>query len=176
MRYEASKANYNQDVVIITSSWRSQIESLSNEKKTVLKRSLALEEFKEEMTQKNYEDFRTKFENERKSLTNREQQLLETLDRRLKEVETQLKEISEFIVNLKISWHMGDIDEDIYQHSNTSLQVISDRLHLEEDDLRFALNELSDKSSLSPPTHSQSLPISKPKQQVDVPIKLHLIE
>ena len=175
MRFEASKASYDQDVVVINNSWKSQVERLTNEITTIMKRISALDEFKEEISEKIHEDLQNKFENEKKVLLNRERNLSEKLKERLKEIEIQLNEILEFVVNVKISYRLGDINEEIYQCSNVPLQVIIDRLRFEVNDVKFALDKLSDKTSTLPPEPFKTLLPPITSQQLDGPIKLQII-
>jgi len=97
--------------------------------------------------------------------------LKDSLKERLSAIHAQLKEVYEFITYVKISYHIGDIDEETYQRSYIPFQLMIDKLLSEEDDIKFALNIVATNISTLPPEPLILLPSSEPQP---MPIKLRI--
>ena len=95
------------------------------------------------------------------------------IDRCNKLGQAQLNEIYEFITHTKINLHLGHIDQDTYQGSYLSAQLMIERLISEREDIEYALNTVATNLSVMPPEPLKSLP---PSQPVLVPIKLQIRE
>ena len=133
----------------------------------------ALNELKNdvEVSKNIYDTLQSGFEAEKKTILDRRRNLKDRLKERLSAIHAQLKEVYEFIAYVKISYHIGDIDEETYQHSYISFQLMIDKLLSEEDDIKFALNIVTTNISMLPPEPLISLPSSEPQL---MPIKLRI--
>ena len=175
---EGAKAHQDQNAVIINSSWRTKAEVLTSEIATITRRISALSELDKdvEISEKVHADLQNRFENEKKTLLEQRRSLSEQLKERIEAIDSQLKQIQEFIANLKISYKLREIDEETYQRSYTSLQLMANRRHKEESDVKFALDKLTANLLASPPEPLKQLPPSRAPQLANEPIKLRITE
>lgn len=173
MKCDTTEVILDQDLVKINSSWRLKAESLASEVTLTIKKISALNELKNdvEVSKHIYDTLQSGFEAEKKIILDRRRNLKDRLKERLSAIHAQLKEVYEFIAYVKISYHIGDIDEETYQRSYISFQLMIDKLLSEEDDIKFALNIVTTNISMLPPEPLISLPSSEPKL---MPIKLRI--
>lgn len=173
MKCDTTEVILDQDLVKINSSWRLKAESLASEVTLTIKKISALNELKNdvEVSKNIYDTLQSGFEAEKKTILDRRRNLKDRLKERLSAIHAQLKEVYEFIAYVKISYHIGDIDEETYQRSYISFQLMIDKLLSEEDDIKFALNIVTTNISMLPPEPLISLPSSEPKL---MPIKLRI--
>ncbi len=179
-RLEASKTHQDENGVMIDSSWRAKAEVLTGEIATITRRIFALSELDKdvEISEKVYADLQGRFENEKKVLLEQRRSLSEQLKGRVEKIDSQLSQVYEFVANLKISYKLREIDEEAYQRSYAPFQLMTDRLHREEEDIKFALDRLAANLSTLPPEPLKQLPPSKPPQPATAnePIKLRITE
>ncbi len=173
MKCDTTEVILDQDLVKINSSWRLKAESLASEVTLTIKKISALNELKNdvEVSKNVYNTLQSGFEAEKKALLGRRRGLKDRLKERLSAIHAQLKEVYEFITYVKISYHIGDIDEETYQRSYIPFQLMIDKLLSEEDDIKFALNIVTANISMLPPEPLISLPSSEPQL---MPIKLRI--
>ncbi len=173
MKCDTTEVILDQDLVKINSSWRLKAESLASEVTLTIKKISALHELKNdvEVSKHIYDTLQSGFEAEKKTILDRRRNLKDRLKERLSAIHAQLKEVYEFIAYVKISYHIGDIDEETYQRSYISFQLMIDKLLSEEDDIKFALNIVATNISMLPPEPLISLPSSEPQL---MPIKLRI--
>ena len=173
MKCDTTEVILDQDLVTINSSWRLKAESLASEVALTIKKISALNELKNdvEVSKNIYNTLQSGFEAEKKAILDRRRNLKDRLKERLSAIHAQLKEVYEFIAYIKISYHIGDIDEETYQRSYMPFQLMIDRLLSEEDDIKFALNIVATNISTLPPEPLISLPSSEPQI---MPIKLRI--
>jgi hypothetical protein len=173
MKCDTTEVILDQDLVKINSSWRLKAESLASEVTLTIKKISALNELKNdvEVSKHIYDTLQSGFEAEKKTILDRRRNLKDRLKERLSAIHAQLKEVYEFIAYVKISYHIGDIDEETYQRSYISFQLMIDKLLSEEDDIKFALNIVTTNISMLPPEPLISLPSSEPQL---MPIKLRI--
>jgi hypothetical protein len=173
MKCDTTEVILDQDLVKINSSWRLKAESLASEVTLTIKKISALNELKNdvEVSKNIYDTLQSGFEAEKKTILDRRRNLKDRLKERLSAIHAQLKEVYEFIAYVKISYHIGDIDEETYQRSYIPFQLMIDKLLSEEDDIKFALNIVTTNISTLPPEPLISLPSSEPQL---MPIKLRI--
>ncbi len=173
MKCDTTEVILDQDLVKINSSWRLKAESLASEVTLTIKKISALNELKNdvEVSKNIYDTLQSGFEAEKKTILDRRRNLKDRLKERLSAIHAQLKEVYEFIAYVKISYHIGDIDEETYQRSYIPFQLMIDKLLSEEDDIKFALNIVTTNISMLPPEPLISLPSSEPQL---MPIKLRI--
>ncbi|MCW3986743.1 MAG: CdvA-like protein [Candidatus Bathyarchaeota archaeon] len=173
MKCDTTEVILDQDLVKINSSWRLKAESLASEVTLTIKKISALHELKNdvEVSKHIYDALQSGFEAEKKTILDRRRNLKDRLKERLSAIHAQLKEVYEFIAYVKISYHIGDIDEETYQRSYIPFQLMIDKLLSEEDDIKFALNIVTTNISMLPPEPLISLPSSEPQL---MPIKLRI--
>lgn len=173
MKCDTTEVILDQDLVKINSSWRLKAESLASEVTLTIKKISALNELKNdvEVSKNIYDTLQSGFEAEKKTILDRRRNLKDRLKERLSAIHAQLKEVYEFIAYVKISYHIGDIDEETYQRSYIPFQLMIDKLLSEEDDIKFALNIVTANISMLPPEPLISLPSSEPQL---MPIKLRI--
>jgi len=173
MKCDTTEVILDQDLVKINSSWRLKAESLASEVTLTIKKISALNELKNdvEVSKHIYDTLQSGFEAEKKTILDRRRNLKDRLKERLSAIHAQLKEVYEFIAYVKISYHIGDIDEETYQRSYIPFQLMIDKLLSEEDDIKFALNIVTTNISMLPPEPLISLPSSEPQL---MPIKLRI--
>ena len=173
MKCDTTEVILDQDLVKINSSWRLKAESLASEVTLTIKKISALNELKNdvEVSKNIYDTLQSGFEAEKKTILDRRRNLKDRLKERMSAIHAQLKEVYEFIAYVKISYHIGDIDEETYQRSYIPFQLMIDKLLSEEDDIKFALNIVTANISMLPPEPLISLPSSEPQL---MPIKLRI--
>lgn len=179
VKYDCSDVRFVQNNVVIGDSWKVKMEDIANRVVLVTKKISALDELsREEEFAGVCEEMRGKSEDEKKRLLEERRCLGEQLKDRTKMVDAQLKEVYSFIASVKIDYALGTITEETYQRSNAPLHMMIDRLLSEKDDIKFALDGLSNNLSTLPPEPLKSLTPSTPKfsQPQISPIKLRISE
>ena len=178
-RYDYSDVRFVQNNVVLGDSWKTKMEDIANRVMLVTKKISALDELSKEPEFVGVcEEMRSKSEDEKKRLLEERRCLGEQLKDRTKAVDYQLKEAYSFIASVKIDYALGTITEETYQRSNTPLHMMIDRLLSEKDDIKFALDGLSNNLSTLPPEPLKTLIPSAPKlsQPQISPIKLRISE
>lgn len=173
MKCNAGDVILDQDLLKIGGTWRRKAEFLANEVALTLKKIAALNELEgdADVSKTVFATLQSDFEEEKKALLDRRRDLKDRLKERLDVVQAQLKDVYEFITYVKISYHIGDMDEDAYQRSHIPFQLMIDKLLSEEEDLKFALNLVATNTATLPPEPLLPLPASEPQPQ---PIKLRI--
>ncbi len=173
MKCNAADVILDQDLLKIGGTWRRKAESLANEVALTLKKIAALNELESDadVSKTVFATLQSGFEAEKKALLDRRRDLKDRLKDRLDTIQAQLKDVYEFITYVKISYHIGDMDEDAYQRSHIPFQLMIDKLLSEEEDLKFALNLVATNIATLPPEPLLPLPASEPQPQ---PIKLRI--
>jgi hypothetical protein len=165
----------DQNAVVLKNSWRTKAEDLTAQIAMMTKKITALTELKTDMdVPKNVcDELENRFAGEKSALLEDRRLLSDQLNARRDAITAQLNEIYEFITHTKINLHLGHIDQDAYQGSYLSGQLMIERLVAEREDIEYALNAVATNLSALPPEPLQSLPPSQPPV---VPIKLQIRE
>jgi hypothetical protein len=165
----------DQNAVILKNSWRVKAEDVTTQIAMMTKKITALTELKTDMdVPKNVcDDLENRFASEKSTLLEERRLLSDQLNDRRDAITAQLNEIYEFITHTKINLHLGHIDQDAYQGSYLSGQLMIERLIAEREDIEYALNAVATNLSALPPEPLKSLPPSQPSI---APIKLQLRE
>lgn len=173
MKCKSSEMIHEHDSVTINNSWRIKADALANEVALTMKKISALNELKNdvEVSRKIFDNLESGFDSEKKGLLERRRFLKDRLQERMAAINSQLAEVYEFITYIKINHQLGEIDEETYQHSYISFQLMIDKLVSEEDEIKYALNTVSRNITTLPPEPLKSLPSSTPQT---MPIKLRI--
>jgi len=173
MKCQAAEMNHEHDAVMINNSWRVKANSLATEVALTMKKISALNELKNdvEVSKKIFNNLESGFDREKKGLLERRRFFKDRLQDRMAAINSQLAEVYEFITYIKINHQLGEIDEETYQHSYISFQLMIDKLVSEEEDIKYALNIVSRNITTLPPEPLKSLPSS---QSQAMPIKLRI--
>jgi hypothetical protein len=178
-RYDYSDVRFVQNNVVIGDSWKTKTEDLSSRVVLVTKKISALDELGKEMEfASTCDEMRGKLENEKKGLLEERRCLGEQLKDRMKVIDSQLRATYGFMACVKIDYALGSITEETYQRSNAPLHMMLDRLLSEKDDIKFALDGLTNNLSALPPEPLKTLMPSTPKLSLQQPgpIKLRISE
>lgn len=177
VKLEAAKVRQDQDAIVVNSSWRTKAETLTGEIAAITRRLTALDELQKdvEVSEKVHEDLKKKFEDQKRVLLEQRRSLSEQLKQRTDSIDVQIGQVYEFVATMKISYRLGEIDEETYKRSYAPFQLMTDRLHKEEEDLKYAQDKLAGNLSTLPPEPLKTLPPSRP-QPVNEPIKLRITE
>ena len=174
---EAEKAHLDQDTLVIDGSWRTKAETLTNEVAVITRKISALDELKNdvEISEKVHEDMKKRFEDQKKILLEQRRSLSDQLKQRTEAIGIQQGQVYEFVANMKISYKLGEMDEETYKRSYAPFQLMTERFHKEEEDIKFAQDKLAGNLSTLPPEPLKTLPPSNPNF-ANEPIRLRITE
>jgi hypothetical protein len=162
-----------QNAIILDNSWKTKVESITNELTLVDKRIIALNQIeKEPETSDIYDNLCKESENHKKGLLEKRRALLDEIKERMNTINSQLKETYNLDVQITISHQVDEIRDETYQTSHASLKSIVNRLTSEENDLKSSLNMLTESLSALPPESLKLLPPSIPSQSSVLRIKM----
>jgi hypothetical protein len=133
------------DGFIVIPSWKVECEALGKEIEAVKKRARALQELAREgeVPRPLYEEMMSKYTEEGEKITESYKTLAEEMVVRSQELDLQKETLDRFLVNVKVQFRSGEIDEGAYKVASESCQAMQKRNSQERDELGKMLKFVS---------------------------------
>jgi CdvA-like protein len=148
---------------VMIPEWRVSCDSLGKEIEGVRRRAKALQDLAREgeIPRSLYDEMMGKYSDEGSKIQGNYKSLAESMVVRIGELEGQKETLDRFLVNIKVQFRAGEIDEAAYKVAAESCQAMQKRNAQETDDLSKML-----KAATEPLTNQQQTQQQQPKQQV----------
>jgi negative regulator of replication initiation len=161
--YPCERVVSSGDGFVVIPAWRVECDSLGKEMDGVRRRAKALQDLTREgeIPRTLYDEMMGKYTDEATKIQSSYKSLAEGMVVRIGELEGQKEDIERFLVDIKVQYRAGEIDEAAYKVAAESCQGMQKRNQQEMDDLSRML-----KAATEPIATAQQ---NQPKQQVAQP-------
>ena len=156
------------DGFVLIPSWKVECEALGKEIDGVKRRAKALQELAREgeVPRSLYDDMMGKYQDEATKIQGTYKSLAESMVVRIGELEGQKESLDKFLVEVKVQFRAGEIDEAAYKVAAESCQAMQTRNSQEMAEISKML-----KATTEPLTQSQQTQQSQPQQVAQAPIQ-----
>ena len=156
------------DGFVLIPSWKVECEALGKEIDGVKRRAKALQELAREgeVPRSLYDDMMGKYQEEATKIQGTYKSLAESMVVRIGELEGQKESLDKFLVEVKVQFRAGEIDEAAYKVAAESCQAMQTRNSQEMAEISKML-----KATTEPLTQSQQTQQSQPQQVAQAPIQ-----
>ena len=157
------------DGFVVIPSWRVECDSLGREVDGVRRRAKALQELAKEgeIPRPLYEEKMTKYNEEAAKIQGNYKSLSEGMVVRMGELEEQRENLDRFLVDIKVQFRAGEIDEAAFRVAAESCQAMQKKNSQEMEDLGKMLKAVTE--PLTP--QQQSQPSPQKQQQAQPPVQ-----
>ncbi len=158
------------DGFVLIPAWRVECDTLGNEIDGVKRRAKALQDLAREgeVPRTLYDEMMGKYSDELGKVQGSYKSLAEGMVVRIGELEGQKENLDRFLVDIKVQFRAGEIDEAAFKVAAESCQAMQKRNQQEVEDLGRMLKTATEPLAQQP--HQQS-PQSQPKQVAQPPIQ-----
>jgi len=167
--YPSERIVSTADGVMVIPSWRVECDALGREVDGVRRRAKALQELAKEgeIPRPLYEEKMTKYNEEAAKIQGNYKSLSEGMVVRIGELEEQKENLDRFLVDIKVQFRAGEIDEAAFKVAAESCQAIHKKNSQEMEDLGRMLKAVTE--PLTP--QQQSQPSPQKQQQAQAPVQ-----
>jgi hypothetical protein len=153
-------------------SWKNKAEKLLREQEIILRRITALNKLHGlgEVSKETFENLSNEYNSITADLANQKETLVRCIKERLKLLCTQIKDVEHYLVNLKLSHEVGDVNDETYKVSCEALNKLLNSLKREQQDLENA------EVSLASPSVDACVQVKHEPPPEEVPILLRIKE
>jgi len=164
--YPSERIVSTADGFMVIPSWRVECDSLGREVDGVRRRAKALQELAKEgeIPRPLYEEKMTKYNEEAAKIQGNYKSLSEGMVVRMGELEEQRENLDRFLVDIKVQFRAGEIDEAAYKVASESCQAMQTRNSQEMSELTKMLKAVTE-----PLNSSQSQ--QQPQQVAQAPVQ-----
>ena len=157
------------DGFVVIPSWRVECDALGRQVDGVRRRAKALQELAKEgeIPRPLYEEKITQYNEEAAKIQGNYKSLSEGMVVRIGELEEQRENLDRFLVDIKVQFRAGEIDEAAFKVAAESCQAMQKRNSQETEDLGRMLKAVTE--PLTPPQQSQPMP--QKQQQPQAPVQ-----
>jgi len=157
------------DGFVVIPSWRVECDALGRQVDGVRRRAKALQELAKEgeIPRPLYEEKITQYNEEAAKIQGNYKSLSEGMVVRIGELEEQRENLDRFLVDIKVQFRAGEIDEAAFKVAAESCQAMQKRNSQETEDLSRMLKAVTE--PLTPPQQSQPTP--QEQQQPQAPVQ-----
>ncbi|HEY6282352.1 MAG TPA: CdvA-like protein [Nitrososphaerales archaeon] len=164
------------DGFVVIPEWKVAIESIGKDVEGVRRRAKALQELAREgeVPRTLFDDMMGKYSDEASKIQSTYKSLAESMAVRLGELEGQKDSLDKFLVEIKVQFRAGEIDEAAYKVAAESCQAMQSRNSQEMGELTKALKSVTEplgSSSSSQPQQQPQQPQQEPKQIAQPPVQ-----
>ena len=154
---------------VVIPSWRVECDALGREVDGVRRRAKALQELAREgeIPRPLYEEKMAKYNEEAAKIQGNYKSLSEGMVVRVGELEEQKENLDRFLVDIKVQFRAGEIDEAAFKVAAESCQAMQKKNSQEMEDLGKMLKAVTE--PLNPPQQSQPSP--QKQQQAQAPVQ-----
>ena len=156
--YPSERIVSTADGFVLIPAWKVECDSLGKDSDGVKRRAKALQELAKEgeIPRTMYEEMMTKYQDEAGRIQGHYKSLAEGMVVRIGELEGQKETLDRFLVNVKVQFRAGEIDEAAYKVASECCQSMQKRNQQEMEDLGKML-----KTATEPLTQQQQQPQQK---------------
>ena len=164
--YPSSRIVSTAEGFVLIPAWKVECDSLGKEVEAVRRRAKALQDLAREgeIPRTLYEDMMGKYQDEASKVQGSFKSLAEGMVVRIGELEGQKENLDRFLVEIKVQFRAGEIDEAAYKVAAESCQAMQKRNAQEMEDLSKML-----KAATEPLAQEKPQQQPQPKQQVAQP-------
>ena len=167
------------DGFVVIPEWKVAIESLGKDVEGVRRRAKALQELAREgeVPRTLFDDMMGKYSDEASKIQGTYKSLAESMVVRIGELEGQKESLDKFLVEVKVQFRAGEIDESAYKVAAESCQAMQTRNSQEMSELTRSLKSVTEPlgsapTPTSPPQQQpQQQPQQEPKQMAQPPVQ-----
>jgi CdvA-like coiled-coil domain len=166
------------DGFVVIPEWKVSIESVGKDVEGVRRRAKALQELAREgeVPRTLFDDMMSKYSDEASKIQGTYKSLAESMVVRIGELEGQRESLDKFLVEIKVQFRAGEIDEAAYKVAAESCQAMQTRNSQEMGELTKALKSVTEplgSASSSQPQQQQQpqQPQQEPKQIAQPPVQ-----
>lgn len=165
--YPSERVVSTADGFVVIPAWKIECDHLGKDIDGVRRRAKALQELAREgeIPRTLYDEMIGKYSEEASKIQDTYKSLAESMVVRIGELEGQKENLDRFLVNIKVQFRAGEIDETAYHVAAESCQAMQKRNSQEMEDLTKML-----KATTEPLTSSQPQQQPQPQQQAPKPV------
>jgi len=158
---------------VVIPEWKVACESLGKEVEGVRRRAKALQELAREgeVPRTLFDDMMGKYSDEASKIQGTYKSLAESMVIRIGELEGQKESLDKFLVEVKVQFRAGEIDEAAYKVAAESCQAMQTRNSQEMSELTKTLKSVTEPLSSAPSSQQQQQPPQEPKQIAQPPVQ-----
>ena len=155
---------------VVIPSWKVECDSLGKEMEGVRRRAKALQELAREgeVPRTLFDDMMGKFQEEAAKIQGSYKSLAESMEVRIGELEGQKESLDKFLVDVKVQFRAGEIDEAAFKVAAESCQAMQTRNSQEMAELSKMLKAATEPLASEPAQRPQSQPQPQPQQVAPV--------
>jgi len=155
---------------VVIPSWKVECDSLGKEMEGVRRRAKALQELAREgeVPRTLFDDMMGKFQEEAAKIQGSYKSLAESMVVRIGELEGQKESLDKFLVDVKVQFRAGEIDEAAFKVAAESCQAMQTRNSQEMAELSKMLKAATEPLASEPAQRPQSQPQPQPQQVAPV--------
>ncbi len=156
---------------VLIPAWKVECDSLGKEIDAVRRRAKALQDLAREgeIPRTLYDSMMAKYSDEASKVQGSYKSLAESMVVRIGELEGQRENLDRFLVEIKVQFRAGEIDEAAFKVAAESCQAMQKRNSQEMEDLSRMLKAATE--PLAQQQQSQQSPQSQPKQVAQPPVQ-----
>jgi len=155
---------------VVIPSWKVECESLGKEMEGVRRRAKALQELAREgeVPRTLFDDMLGRYQEEAAKIQGSYKSLAESMVVRIGELEGQRESLDKFLVDVKVQFRAGEIDEAAFKVASESCQAMQTRNSQEMAELSKMLKAATEPLAPEPAQKPQSQPQPQPQQVAPV--------
>jgi CdvA-like coiled-coil domain len=162
---------------VLIPGWKVDCEALGKDIEGVRRRAKALQELSREgeIPRTLYDEMVSKYSEEASKIQDSYKSLAESMVVRLGELEGQKESLDRFLVDVKVQYRAGDVDEAAFKVASECCQAMQKRNSQERDDLakmlKFATEPLGNNQATRQETQQKQEPQPQQKQVAQPPVQ-----
>ena len=152
---------------VLIPAWKVECDSLGKDMDGVRRRAKALQDLakEEEIPRPVFEEMMAKFSDEASKIQGSYKSLADGMVVRIGELEGQRESLGRFLVNVKVQYRAGEIDEAAYKVAADCCQAMQKRNQQETEDLGRMLKAVTEPLSQQPQQQQQQKQVAHPPVQ-----------
>ncbi|MDG6909427.1 MAG: CdvA-like protein [Nitrososphaerota archaeon] len=164
--YPSGRVASTSDGFVVIPEWKLECESLGKEIDGVKRRAKALQDLAREgeVPRSLYEDMMSKYSDEASKIQGSYKSLAESMVVRIGELEGQKESLDRFLVEVKVQFRAGEIDEAAFKVASESCQAMQTRNSQEMAELSKMLKAISEPLNTGQAPQQQVAPVQRVAQ------------
>ena len=164
--YPSKRIVSTSDGFVVIPGWKVECDSLGKEIDGVKRRAKALQDLAREgeIPRAIYDDMMAKYSSEASKIQGSYKSLAESMVVRVGELEGQKETLERFLVDIKVQFRAGEIDEAAYKVASDSCEAMQTRNAQETEDLSRMLKTVTEPMAPQGQRHAEEAPVQKAVQ------------